>query len=147
MIYEYGTRSANKLSTCCTPLQLIMVEALKRTPYDITIVHGWRGKQVQDALFDSGASRKKFPHSRHNMSNDHMSVDPFKTSDAIDFAPWVNGTISWNDTHIFACIAGVIISTALDLGYTVRWGGDWDSDGTTSDQTLMDWGHIEIIWT
>ena len=145
-MYKYGTRSLNKLSTCCDPLQLIAVEALKRTPYDITIVHGWRGEQIQNALFDSGASHKRFPHSRHNMSNDPKSVDPFATSDAIDFAPWVNGTINWNDTHIFACVAGVFISTAIGMRYTLRWGGDWDSDGSTKDQTLMYWGHLEIIW-
>ena len=146
MTYKYGDRSLNKLSTCCTPLQLIAVEALNRSPYDITIVHGWRGEQIQNALYDSGASRKRFPHSRHNMSNDPKTDAPFKTSDAIDFAPYVNNSIPWLDTHIFACVAGVFMATAIDMGYTLRWGGDWDSDGSTSDQTLMDWGHLEIVW-
>ena len=145
MSYKYGTRSLNKLSTCHPKLQLIATEALKRSPYDITIIHGWRGELVQNALFDSGASRKQFPNSRHNKSNDPSNEDK-DISDALDFAPWVKGTIPWNDTHIFALIAGVFISTAIDMGYKLRYGGDWDSDGSTRDQTLMDWGHLEIDW-
>jgi len=146
MTFKYGTRSQNKLSTCHNALQIIAVEALAICPYDITIIHGWRGELVQDALYDSGASRVRFPDSKHNQSQDPDCAEPLKTSDALDFAPWVNGGINWNDTHIFACVAGVFLSTAHDLGYKLRWGGDWDSDGSTSDQTLMDWGHIELVW-
>jgi len=64
---------------------------------------------------------------------------------AFDFAPWIDGAIPWGDTHIFAVIAGAFFAATLDLGYTVRWGGDWDSDGSTKDQRLMDWGHIEVL--
>ena len=146
MSYQYGARSLNKLSTCHPLWQSIMVEALELSPYDISIIHGWRGELVQNALQESGASHKRFPDSTHNQSKDPECAEPLETSDAVDFAPWVGSTINWNDTHIFAVIAGVIISVAKRRGVKVRWGGDWDSDGSTSDQTLMDWGHIEIIW-
>jgi peptidoglycan L-alanyl-D-glutamate endopeptidase CwlK len=146
MSYKYGTRSQNKLSTCHNALQIVAVEALAISPYDITIIHGWRGELVQDALYDSGASRLRFPNSKHNHSMDPMMEGAELCSDALDFAPWVNGGINWNDTHIFACVAGVFMSVAIDLGYRIRWGGDWDSDGQTRDQTLMDWGHIELVW-
>ena len=147
MIYEYGSKSRAKLATCHHELEGIMDDALDMSPYDITIIHGWRGEEVQNALYDSHASTKRFPDSRHNKSNDPLlSINQEKTSDAVDFAPWIDGAIPWDDTHIFACIAGVIMAAALDRGRTVRWGGDWDGDGTTTDQSLMDWGHIEILW-
>ena len=146
MIYQYGSRSSAKLSTCHNVLQLIMIEALEDSPYDISIIHGWRGEEVQNALEESGASHKRFPDSTHNQSKDPQCPEPFKTSDAVDFAPYINGRIPWNDTHIFAVIAGVIIAAGKRRGITMRWGGDWDSDGSTKDQTLMDWGHIEVIW-
>lgn len=145
-IFQYGARSARKLETCHPALQRIADEVLMVTPYDITIIHGWRGLAEQNSLFEAKASKKKFPNSRHNRTNDPSVIDPHRLSDAIDFAPYIDGGINWNDTHIFALVAGCFLAVAKDLGYTLRWGGDWDSDGTTTDQTLMDWGHIEIMW-
>jgi len=127
-------------------LQAIADEALEISPYDISIIHCLRGKELQDALYYSNASTKMYPYSRHNKTEDPMIHDPYSMSDALDFAPYVKGTIYWEDTHIFAVIAGCFMAAANRLGYLLRWGGDWDSDGTTTDQTLMDWGHIEMNW-
>jgi peptidoglycan L-alanyl-D-glutamate endopeptidase CwlK len=66
-------------------------------------------------------------------------------SEAIDFAPWVEGSIPWDDTHVFAIIAGCFHAAAKEKNAVIRYGGDWDTDGSTKDQTLMDWGHVEII--
>jgi len=139
-MYEYGKKSSAKLNTCHPDLQMVAEYALAMSPYDITIIHGWRGEDVQNALYDSGASHKQWPDSKHN----HTAHDtPYSL--AIDFAPWVKGTIPWNDTHIFAIIAGCFFAAANQVGVTIRYGGDWDSDGSTTDQTLMDWGHVELI--
>jgi peptidoglycan L-alanyl-D-glutamate endopeptidase CwlK len=140
MNYVYGAKSSNRLLTCHEQLREIAMLGLERSPYDITIIHGWRGEDIQNALFDSGASTKQYPHSKHN----HTDHDGIPLSLAFDFAPWVNGDIPWDDTHIFCVIAGVFIAAAHELGYAVRYGGDWDSDGSTKDQKLMDWGHLEL---
>lgn len=145
--FAYGTRSLEKLETCHPELQRIANEALRLSPYDITIIHGWRNMELQNKLFDEGKSKKKFPNSRHNRTSDPMVIEPENMSDALDFAPWINRNIYWNDTHIFAVIAGCFIAAARNFGHTIRWGGDWDMDGQTTDQRLMDWGHIEIKWS
>lgn len=145
-MWQYGSQSCAKLETCHPALQRIADEALALSPYDITIVHGWRGEDIQNALYDSGASRKRWPNSRHNRTNDPAALTPNRMSDALDFAPYVNGAVPWNDTHIFAVVAGVFIAAANQLGYRLRWGGDFDNDGSTKDQTLMDYGHLEMVW-
>jgi peptidoglycan L-alanyl-D-glutamate endopeptidase CwlK len=145
MAFRYGGRSLEKLATCHPTLERIAHEALRISPYDITIIHGLRGEAVQNALYDSHASTKRYPDSRHNKTDDYQ-LEKFKFSDALDFAPYVNGKIYWKDTHIFAVVAGCFIAAANNLEYKLRWGGDWDSDGTTTDQTLMDWGHLEMKW-
>ena len=147
LAHKYGTRSQFKLNGCHPTMQLIAIKALELSPYDITIISGWRGEEVQNALFAAHASTKQFPDSRHNMSDDEDCPKPLTTSDAVDFAPYVDGRIMWGDTHIFAVVAGCFMAAAELLGHTLRWGGDWDSDGTTTDQTLMDWGHVEIMWS
>jgi len=138
--YSYGSKSMSKLKTCDPVLRAIAERALELSPYDITIVHGWRGEEVQNALQESGASTKRWPDSKHNYTRDNGEPNSL----AIDFAPWVNGTIPWNDTHIFAHIAGLMTAAAAEMRVSLRWGGDWDTDGSTKDQKLLDWGHVEL---
>lgn len=140
-MYTFGNASRNKLSSCHPDLVEIAELALARSPYDFTIVHGWRGEDVQNALQESGASHKRYPDSKHN----HTDDNGVPLSLAFDFAPWIGGSIPWNDEHVFCIIAGVILSAATELEIAVRYGGDWDGDGSTKDQTLMDWGHLELV--
>ena len=86
-----------------------------------------------------GASHKQFPDSEHNFMRDDKPC-----SKAFDFGPWINGAIPWDDTHLFALVAGCYFAAATELGVRLRWGGDWDMDGLTTDQTFMDWGHLEL---
>lgn len=139
-MYSYGRKSISKLDTVYPLLRNVAVRALEMSPYDITIIHGWRGEDIQNALYDSGASQKQWPYSKHNNT---LNSEPLSL--AIDFGPWVNGRVPWDDTHIFAIIAGCFFAAAKELEVTIRYGGDWDTDGSTKDQTLMDWGHIECV--
>ena len=73
-MYTFGNASSKKLATVHPLLIVVCTRALELSPYDFTIIHGWRGEDV-----------------------------------------------------------------------TIRYGGDWDTDGSTKDQSLMDWGHVEIL--
>ena len=147
MPYQYGNTSRARIATLHPTLAYVMYETLKRSPYDIVVISGHRGEELQNALFDKGASEKRYPDSRHNGTKDPLlQEDPPQLSDAVDFAPWVNGRIPWEDTHIFAVIFGVMTAVAHENNVKLRWGGDWNGDGSTSDQSLMDWGHVEIVW-
>ena len=144
--HKYGTKSQSKLATCHPAWRQVAEDALDMSPYDITIIHGLRGKELQNRLFAEGKSKKQFPDSRHNKSDDPVLEFPTEYSDAIDFGPIIDGRIPWNDTHIFAVVAGCFFAAAAKNGVKLRWGGDWDGDGSTRDQSLMDWGHMEIDW-
>ena len=141
MPHRFGKRSSDKLSTCHPLLVSVANRALEVSPYDFSIIHGWRGEDVQNALYDSGASTKRWPDSMHN----HTTEDDRPLSLALDFAPWVEGKIPWNETHIFAVIAGCMFAAAKEIGAQLRWGGDWDADGNTREHKLQDWGHVELI--
>lgn len=150
MKYSYSNNSLAKLQTCHPNLQAIAKRALEISPVDITIVHGLRGEESQNALVKDGFSTLKYPKSNHNQTKDpdHAGTDgAFFFSDALDFGPYIPGVgIFWKDTHMFAVIAGVFMAAAKELGFKLRWGGDWDMDGQTTDQKFMDWGHIELNW-
>lgn len=92
-------------------------------------------------LFRTGASKKEWPNSEHN-----FMVGEKPHSKAFDFAPHLGKQIKipWEDTHLFAVVAGIFFAAAQKLDMKIRWGGDWNMNGLTLDQTFMDWGHMEI---
>jgi len=141
MSWQYGESSRANRDGCRAELIHVMNVGLSLCPVDVAIVRGWSGQDTQDQLFRVGASKLKWPNSKHNIVD--ANGDPW--SHAFDFGPYVSGVaIPWEDTHIFALVAGVFMSAALDNGLRLRWGGDWDMDGLTTDQTFMDWGHLEL---
>ncbi len=143
--HDYGTGSRAKLSTCHNELALVMFEALKMTPpsIDITIVHGYRDKALQNSI-DPRFTNARFPASYHNAEDE--AGDP--CSEAVDFAPYITlrsgkKGIPWTDVKLFSFVAGIIQAAAHKLGIEITWGGDFDRDGSTEDQTLADVGHIQ----
>ena len=143
--HNYGKASNAKLATCHDELVLVMGEALKMTPpaIDITIVHGYRDKEEQNGLPDI-VTTKRFPESYHNAEDE----DGEPCSDACDWAPYITlpsgkKGIPWKDTALFCFVAGIVYAAAAKLGIDITWGGDFDRDGSTTDQTLGDYGHIQ----
>ena len=136
-LHRYGARSIAKLSTCHVDLERVMEHALDLCPFDIIIVCGIRTKEAQEEAFSKGLSKKHWPNSKHN------SLDG--KSRAVDIAPWINGTINWKDEGSFYMLAGVVHAAAAVQGVQIRFGGDWNRDGLTEDQTFMDIGHFELV--
>ena len=140
MSFVYGARSTAHLATCHPDLRRVAKTALVVSPIDITIVCGLRPRQAQDEAFAMGLSKKRWPDSRHN------GVMPdYDESTALDFAPWINGTINWNDEGSFYVVGGVLLAAAKIEEVNVRGGWDWDRDGLTEDQSFMDIGHLELV--
>lgn len=137
--YKFGKSSNGKLATCCQELRLVANRAIVLSPYDFSIIWGWRGEDIQNALFTSGASTKEWPDSKHNAHDDEGQ--PY--SEALDFGVWSGGGVFWENTHAFAVVAGCFFAAGKEQGIDITWGGDWDSIPST-EQTLLDYGHIEV---
>lgn len=144
-MWGYGSGSQGKLDTVHPELNHIFQVYRERQFFEITIIHGWRGEEIQNQAFQEGNSTKQWPDSKHNI----VDVNGNPLSDAVDFGPWCyvpklgRKGVPWDDTHAFAIIGGILLAIANELSYNMVYGGDWDMDGQTTDQTLMDWGHIE----
>ena len=63
------------------------------------------------------------------------------TGRAVDVAPY---PIDWDDTDRFYHFAGYVFGIAESMGIHLRWGGDWDSDFTFTDQSFHDLPHFEL---
>jgi peptidoglycan L-alanyl-D-glutamate endopeptidase CwlK len=133
---SYNNVSQARLATCHTDLQTIFNEVVKH--FDNTIIDGQRGEEDQNQAFAEGKSKLKFPQSKHNSS----------PSMAVDAAPY---PIDWNDTLRMSYFAGFVKGVAEllllqgKISHKVRWGGDWDMDTETKDNTFNDLVHFELV--
>jgi len=136
---KFGTHSKKERATLHVDLQAVFDAAIERT--DFTILQGNRNKVDQEAAFEAGHSRLRWPGSKHNQSE-----GDFDKSDAGDIMPY---PIEWPDKRndhpleyirkmmrIFE-LQRIIFEEAERLGVQLKWGGMF--------QSLFDAPHVERI--
>jgi peptidoglycan L-alanyl-D-glutamate endopeptidase CwlK len=126
---KFSLRSEKALNTAHPELQRLFREVIKH--FDCVVLEGHRDKVAQDAAVAAGKSKTPWPTSKHNKT----------PAQAVDVVPY---PIDWGNRNRFFYFAGFVKATAAQLGITVRWGGDWDSDDDFGDQTFEDLPHWEI---
>ena len=109
MTYSLGDKSRRKLEGVHPDLVAVVVEAIKITEKDFTVLEGLRSLGRQKELLAGGHTK--------TLSSRHI------TGHAVDLAPW---PISW-DWDEFYPIADAMKQAADDLGVAIVWGGDWKS--------------------
>ena len=130
--YNFGKRSTLRLNTVTFKLQQVVRDAMDLQVMDFTVLCGIRTIEEQKELFKQGRTR--------TMNSRHLG-NRLGKSEAVDIAPY---PINWNDIHAFHRLAGVIQACAARRGLNIRWGGDWDGDNDTHDQSFIDLPHFEI---
>ena len=111
---KFSKRSLDRLATCHPDLQKVCNELIKT--YDFSVNCGHRGKAEQDAAVKSGASKAKWPTSRHN-TNPSLAVDIYP----YPFPGWGKGSMpAWEKQR------ALFLACAKKLGITIQtisW--DW----------------------
>ena len=89
-------------------------------------------------MFQKRLSQVEWPDSKHNPM----------PSMAVDVAPY---PIDWEDEGRFYMFAGWVMCVAMRLfeegqiTHTLRWGGDWNRNWYTTDQSFFDGVHFELV--
>ena len=100
---------------------------------DITIVTGHRGETEQEHMVELGRSQVHWPHSKHNtLPSIAVDVQPY---------PYVEASLREDLSYI----AGLAVAFGASKGFQIRWGGDWDQDGETHDNSFDDLFHLELV--
>jgi peptidoglycan L-alanyl-D-glutamate endopeptidase CwlK len=130
-----GKASQVRLQSCHPKLRRLVEETMirldRRRTFDFSVVCGHRNQAAQEAAVASGASKLHWPESRHNTL----------PSTAVDLAPYPYDP---RDLAAHARLAGYVLAVADELDIEVRWGGDWDGDGKSRDERLLDCPHFEL---
>ncbi len=131
-MFILSNRSLGKLQGVHPDLIAVVKLAIKKTKVDFTVLEGWRDYKRQRKLVDAGASR--IMRSRH------------LTGHAVDLGAYVAGRIAW-DWPLYDQIYEAMHEAAEILGVDLVWGGDWNDDGRTEDETgLRDGPHFQLAW-
>ena len=126
---KFSKTSLLRLSTCDQRLQKICHEVIKKV--DFSVLCGHRTKEDQDLAYARGFSKLRYPRSKHNKL----------PSLAVDLAPW---PINWNNIQRFIDLAEVFMAEAKRQKIKIRWGADWNRNGTWKDEKFRDWPHFEL---
>jgi peptidoglycan L-alanyl-D-glutamate endopeptidase CwlK len=111
-VFKLGTRSRACLVGVHPDLVYVVELAIEITAVDFTVLEGVRTVERQRSLFASGASR--------TLDSRHL------TGHAVDLAPWIRGSVSWEWTD-YHRLAPSVKRAAAEVGIPVEWGGDWKS--------------------
>ncbi len=141
----WGTRSQKVWDTLDPRLQLV-VDFVRDVISDISLIEGHRNEEDQNAAFDRGASKLRWPQGSHNAS----------PSRAVDLQPYPMPNVRATDPDkarlanlklwgTLGLIAGAARTYAFANGFRLRWGGDWNGNGILTDQTFDDLFHIELV--
>lgn len=128
--FKFSRRSLATLAPLHPHLQMVATLALKISAVDFVCYHGMRTLAQQKHYVKMGAS--------WTMNSAHL------TGYALDSAPLKDGDIDWDDLVQFEQMANAFRMAADELGVPIRWGGDWDGDGSYTDERHYDGPHIEL---
>ena len=137
--FHYGKKSMGELDTCDKELKLLCCEALIISPIDISIICGHRSKEEQFKLFkigrEKGDKRKVVTFADGYETQSKHNINP---SQAIDFAPYIDGKARFDDEYIpqYEQIVKAFKDASLRLEIDIRCGADFEN--------LKDYGHIEL---
>lgn len=132
--FKWSELSQKRLNECDVDLQNVINLALVVGLIDMSVTCGHRGEKAQNAAFERGNSKIRFPRGKHNKT----------PSMAVDVKPCIPGrSPNWND---YSFMAGVILTVSKQLNIKIRWGGNWDQDGDIlKDQSFDDGAHFEFV--
>lgn len=133
-MYKLGNTSMARLVGVDETLVNVVKRAIQITEQDFTVIEGVRSLSRQRELYAQGrTSPGKIVtwtlKSKHIMGK------------AVDLVPY---PLDWNDLEKFDKIKHAMFRAAAEQGVNLRWGADWNSNGTPREKGEYDSPHFEI---
>ena len=128
---------------------------------DHSIIQGHRNKEKQNAAFDAGYSKLKWPDGKHNaLPSLAMDIETYPRPPQSELSKEFEKEIEGSNNYVFKKVAlalkeqplrneqfyllGMYKGVASERGYPSRSGADFDRDGQVSDSTWFDLFHWEL---
>lgn len=111
MTFRLSQRSKDRMSGVDPRLIAIANYAITATRIDFGVTQGLRTYEMQEQLFNSGASQ--------TMQSKHLD------GRAIDVVAYISGRVSW-ELNLYDDIADAFKEGAEVIGVPIRWGAAWN---------------------
>lgn len=132
MAFVLGTRSKTNLQGVHPDLVKVVELAIKITKRDFTVIEGVRDYMRQKQLWAEGKTQTM--NSRHIPGDDGYGK-------AVDLLPLEGKVAAWDRCPD---VAAAMFEAARRLGVKIRWGGDWNENGRSDDESFYDGPHFEL---
>jgi len=127
----WGNKSLLVRTTLDPRLQAMVDELLDYM--DVSLTSGHRNEAEQNALYPR-YTQVQWPDSMHN----------HKPSLAVDIQPYPYPDNENDLRAALGYMAGLCWMIAQKHGFKIRWGGDWNRNGSVTDNGFSDLFHLEI---
>lgn len=127
-MYSFSVKSLNLLNNpkFSPTLRLLLMEAIKDSPIDFTIIETVRTLEKQKEYYNKGTTK--------TLKSRHIpNVNKSGFAEAVDISPY---PINWADLSRFRKLSEHILKKAEQLNIPITWGGNWKS--------LVDMPHYEL---
>lgn len=128
MPFVFSKSSREKLQGVHPDLVKVVELALTLSEVDFKVIEGLRTQERQNQLYV--LRKTKTLNSRH------------LTGHAVDIVPL---PLDWSDKQAFGKVAKAMFAAAKQLKVPIRWGGDWNRNGRSDDETFYDGPHFELL--
>ncbi len=118
-------------------LVMVVEQAALLSPFDIIVIEGVRTKERQEALYAQGRTK---PGKIVTWTLNSKHID----GKAVDVCPYIDKKIDWNDRLMFVALGRHMLNAADMQDVKIRWGYDWDGDGSLMEKGETDGPHYEL---
>ena len=141
-MFQLGNKSRIRLEGVHPNLVKVVERAVQLSTVDFTVLEGVRTPQRQRELYAQGRSKPGQVVTWTLNSNHFRKPDGY--GHAVDLAPW---PIDWEGPSRFPkfdAIAKAMFAAADELNIKIRWGADWNENGTPRERGESDSPHFEL---
>lgn len=161
MAYSLSLRSRTALQGVHPDLVAVVKRAIQITRQDFVVLQGVRTTEQMYETYGQGRTvaqciAKKIPPEMAEryakpreakvtwlddplMSNHRVMADGF--GHAVDICPY---PVDWKTPSKFDAIALAMMTAAVELNVSIRWGADWNQNGKPREKGETDSPHFEI---
>ena len=134
MAYALGTKSRERLVGVHQDLVRVVERAIEITTQDFMVLEGVRSQERQDELYAQGRTKP-------GPIVTWVKVGTHTNGTAVDLVPF---PVDWNDLSKFDAISKAMFQAAKEQGVRIRWGADWNQNGTARERGESDSPHFEL---
>jgi peptidoglycan L-alanyl-D-glutamate endopeptidase CwlK len=121
-------------------VEVVKLALSKYATVDFMVIEGVRTQERQNDLYAQGRTKPGRVVTWTKKSN-HFVNPRTGYGHAVDLCP---APVDWNSTAKFNAIAKAMFQAADELDIPIRWGKDWDRDGTYGERGETDSPHFEL---